>query len=326
MSSPQSPYNPLNRVIEYKDIQAIFTRFGLPGQVRNMNLYRRAFVHRSYTRNHYKQNDGILSSEPPPNCLKLMRKSNERLEFMGDGILECFTKYYLYRRFPKEDEGFMTEKKISIVKNEHLGKLSIAMNLPKWLIISSAEEEANARNNVKKLGCLFEAFLGAVFLDFNGMEIEDSAGMFKHIFHTGPGYEMASVFLTGVFNNIVNWTVILHSIDNYKNILQLMVQRKWKTRPMYITLQSEPIFEIGVFLRLGANDKILDPANATPFEEFGTVDNLSQYYANTGYAFVRLGKASHSVKKKAEQNACRITIDYLENATRCAFSSRTLHE
>ena len=38
--------------------------------------------------------------------------NNERLEFLGDGVLECITKYYLYRRFPKENEGFMTEKKI----------------------------------------------------------------------------------------------------------------------------------------------------------------------------------------------------------------------
>ena len=41
--------------------------------------------------------------------------SYERLEFLGDGVLECITKYYLYRRFPKEDEGFMTEKKIALV-------------------------------------------------------------------------------------------------------------------------------------------------------------------------------------------------------------------
>jgi hypothetical protein len=50
--------------------------------------------------------------------MPLHTKSNERLEFVGDGVLECITKYYLYRRFPKENEGFMTEKKIAIVKDE----------------------------------------------------------------------------------------------------------------------------------------------------------------------------------------------------------------
>ena len=52
--------------------------------------------------------------------MKSKQKSNERLEFLGDGVLECITKYYLYRRFPKENEGFMTEKKIAIVKTKRL--------------------------------------------------------------------------------------------------------------------------------------------------------------------------------------------------------------
>jgi dsRNA-specific ribonuclease len=54
-------------------------------------------------------------SAKPDNCVPLFTKSNERLEF-GDGILECITKYCLYKRFPKENEGFMTEKKIALVK------------------------------------------------------------------------------------------------------------------------------------------------------------------------------------------------------------------
>jgi len=48
-------------------------------------------------------------------------------------VLELITKYYLYRRFPKEDEGFMTEKKIALVKNEHIGKLAYQMKLTNGL-------------------------------------------------------------------------------------------------------------------------------------------------------------------------------------------------
>ena len=94
-------------------------------------------------------------------------KSNERLEFLGDGILEAIVKYYLYRRFPKENEGFMTEKKIALVKNEAIGRLAYEMRLNKWLVISRHAEEKKTRTNLKKLGCLFEAFLGALFLDHN---------------------------------------------------------------------------------------------------------------------------------------------------------------
>ena len=61
----------------------------------------------------------VIIADKPANCMKLRTKSNERLEFLGDGILEAITKYYLYRRFPKENEGFMTEKKIALVKTKY---------------------------------------------------------------------------------------------------------------------------------------------------------------------------------------------------------------
>ena len=60
---------------------------------------------------HLKSNITIVPK--PDDCMKLSTKSNERLEFLGDGVLELITKYYLYKRFPKADEGFMTEKKNS---------------------------------------------------------------------------------------------------------------------------------------------------------------------------------------------------------------------
>jgi hypothetical protein len=92
--------------------------------VNNLELYKRAFVHRSYTKRPHFENllQNITIVEKPADCMALKSKSNERLEFLGDGVLELVTKYYLYRRFPKENEGFMTEKTISIVKIEAIGK------------------------------------------------------------------------------------------------------------------------------------------------------------------------------------------------------------
>ena len=114
------PYNPENVEITLKDIQCILTKYGIPPIIHNIELYKRAFIHRSYTKRPQFENQqqNITIVEKPGNCLPLKSKSNERLEFLGDGILELVTKYYLYRRFPKENEGFMTSKKISIVKNE----------------------------------------------------------------------------------------------------------------------------------------------------------------------------------------------------------------
>ena len=183
-----NPYNPLNTEITLNDVQFILKKYGLPQTVTNMSLYRRAFIHRSYTKRPNVENikQHITIVEKPDNCLPLSTKSNERLEFLGDGILELVTKYYLYRRFPKENEGFMTEKKIAIVKNEAIGKIAMEMKLNNWLILSKHSEEKKIRTNVKKIGCLFEAFLGALFLDFNKVQVKDEDGWFEQMFVTGP--------------------------------------------------------------------------------------------------------------------------------------------
>ena len=111
-----NPYNPFNKEITLNNIQYILSKYGINSNLFNLNLYKRAFIHRSYTKRPALENNllNIKIAEQPYNCLPLSTKSNERLEFIGDGVLECITKYYLYRRFPKADEGFMTEKKNSI--------------------------------------------------------------------------------------------------------------------------------------------------------------------------------------------------------------------
>ena len=156
-----NPYNSNNVEITLNQVQSILTKYGVPGKVHNMSLYKRAFVHKSYTKRPqlYNLQEKITITEQPIDCLPLHTKSNERLEFLGDGVLECITKYYLYRRFPKENEGFMTEKKIALVKNEAIGKLALEMGLHKYYIISKHAEEKKTRTNLKKLGCLFESFL-----------------------------------------------------------------------------------------------------------------------------------------------------------------------
>ena len=191
------PYNPNNIEITLNDVQSILNKYGITAKIHNIDLYKRAFIHKSYTKRPNIENKeaNIKIVNQPNDCLALKTKSNERLEFLGDGVLELITKYNLYRRFPKADEGFMTEKKIALVKNEHIGRLAYEMKLHKWLIISKHAEEKKTRTNLKKLGCLFEAFLGALFLDFNKININDENGWFQNIFQTGPGFQMAQIFV-----------------------------------------------------------------------------------------------------------------------------------
>ena len=222
-----NPYNPLNTKITLSEVQSILTKYGIPGQVDNMSLYERSFVHRSYTKRPNFENiqQNITIVERPSDCMPLSSKSNERLEFLGDGVLECVTKYLLYRRFPKADEGFMTEKKIAIVKNEAIGKIALEMGLHKWLILSKHAEEKKIRTNLKKLGCLFESFIGALFLDFNKVIVKDEDNWFQAMFVTGPGFQMAQKFIENVFEKHIDWVALIQNDDNYKNILQVKIQK-----------------------------------------------------------------------------------------------------
>ena len=197
------PYNPNNVEITLNNVQSILNNYGITAKIHNIDLYKRAFIHKSYTKRPNIENleANIKIVERPVDCLPLKTKSNERLEFLGDGVLELITKYSLYRRFPKADEGFMTEKKIALVKNEHIGRLAYEMKLHKWLIMSKHAEEKKTRTNLKKLGCLFEAFLGALFLDFNNINIKDENGWFENIFQLGPGFQMAQVFIENISIN-----------------------------------------------------------------------------------------------------------------------------
>ena len=311
------PYNTRNKEITLNDVQCILNDHGIHAKVHNLELYKRAFVHRSYTKRpdiENEQND-IKIAPKPGNCLPLKTKSNERLEFIGDGVLELITKYYLYRRYPKADEGFMTEKKIALVKNEHIGKLAYEMRLHPWLIVSRHAEEKNTRTNLKKLGCLFEAFLGALFLDFNKISIYDEHDWFKNVFVTGPGFQMAQIFVESIFEKYVDFVKLVETDDNYKNILQVSIQKEFKTTPEYLELSYDPEtgYHMGVYLCLGTSIHHAEACKATSFVQFGSFENIQKEYLGKDSLLVFLGSATHKIKKKAEQMACAQILDMLES-------------
>lgn len=308
------PYNPDNKEITLSEVQSILKKYGITAKVNNLELYKRAFVHRSYTKRPAVENAeaNVIIVEQPHNCMSLKTKSNERLEFVGDGVLELITKYYLYRRFPKADEGFMTEKKIALVKNEHIGRLAYEMRINKWLILSRNAEEKKTRTNLKKLGCLFEAFLGALFLDFNKISVKDEDGWFQNVFVTGPGFQMAQIFVENIFEQHVDFVKLVETDDNFKNILQVKIQKEFKTTPEYleISYDNDYGYEMGVYLCVGQSIHGVVRASATSFEEFGSFANVHEAL-KTKPVFVFLGKASHKIKKKAEQLACSNVLSLL---------------
>jgi dsRNA-specific ribonuclease len=297
-----NPYNPVNIKITLSEVQSILSKYGLPTTVDNMALYERAFVHRSYTKRPNFENiqQNITIVERPPDCMPLSSKSNERLEFLGDGVLECVTKYLLYRRFPKADEGFMTEKKIAIVKNEAIGKIALEMGLHKWLILSKHAEEKKIRTNLKKLGCLFEAFVGAVFLDFNKTIVTDEFTR-PH----GIGFQIAQTFIENIFEKHIDWVSLICNDDNYKNILQVKIQKEFKVTPHYIEIKNDDNgYEMGVYLCLGQDTYHLKHEHAIPISFFQSYQSIHDYVHQHGKILLFMGHGLHKIKKKAEQLAC----------------------
>lgn len=310
-----NPYNIINKEITLNEVQSILTAYGINTEINNLELYKRAFVHQSYTKRPALENlnANIILSSKPANCLPLKTKSNERMEFVGDGVLELVTKYYLYRRFPKADEGFMTEKKIALVKNEHIGKLAYEMKLHKWVLLSRHAEEKRTRTNLKKLGCLFEAFIGALFLDFNKIEVKDECGWFENVFVTGPGFQMAQIFIENIFEKHVDWMKLIETDDNFKNILQVKIQKEFKITPDYIEIKRDidTGYNMGVYICLGQQIHNLSHNDAIPFTNFGSFEKIHEYIQSNNSVLIFLASAEHKIKKKAEQLACEIALDVL---------------
>jgi len=310
------PYNPLNKQITDNDIQGLLLNYGINVPVFNISLYKRAFIHRSYIKRpeiENKQNNIIIVPKPD-DCLPLYSKSNERLEFVGDGVLECITKYYLYRRFPKENEGFMTEKKIALVKNESIGKMAYEMGMHKWFVLSKHAETKQTRTNLKKLGCLFESFIGALFLDFNKIPVQDDDNWFKYVFLTGPGFQMAQIFIENVFEKHVDWISLIRNDDNFKNILQVKIQKEFKVTPDYLEIEehnTETGYHMGVYLCLGQPIHCVKPDQAISIHKFNNYSEIHQHMSQYNKIFVFLAEGIHKIKKKAEQIACDEAIKHL---------------
>jgi dsRNA-specific ribonuclease len=311
-----NPYNSLNVKITLSEVQSILSKYGLPTTIDNIALYERAFVHRSYTKRPSFENiqQNITIVERPSDCMPLSSKSNERLEFLGDGVLECVTKYLLYRRFPKADEGFMTEKKIAIVKNEAIGKIALEMGLHKWLIISKHAEEKKIRTNLKKLGCLFESFIGALFLDFNKVVVKDDENWFQNMFVTGPGFQMAQKFIENVFEKHIDWVALIQNDDNYKNILQVKIQKEFKVTPHYLEIEHdiELGYKMGVYICLGQAIHNVSHKDAVDFSFFKNFKAVQDFILENNKVLIFMGEGQHKIKRKAEQIACNEALNFLE--------------
>ncbi len=93
------------------------------------------------------------------------RKSNERLEFLGDAILEFVVSSEIYNKFPDQEEGFLTALRANLVNTVNLSKVALKLNLGDRLFLSKGEEDTGGRTNQSILADTVEAIIGGLYLD-----------------------------------------------------------------------------------------------------------------------------------------------------------------
>jgi len=191
------PYNPSNRILTNDDLSKILGKY-IP--INDINIFRNAFVHRSYcTRKNENYINGNVKC--PKDCLPLQEESNERLEFLGDAVLNLIIGKYLYERFPDENEGFLTKMRTKLVNGSMLAHLASILNLSSYIIVSKQVEDSNGRNNKNIMEDCFEALLGAMLLDSN-MNIL-------------PVYDWLTTFI----EENVDFSELITSNTNFKDIV-----------------------------------------------------------------------------------------------------------
>lgn len=169
-------------------------------EIHNLSLYKNALVHKS--------------------LYKLTQTSNERLEFLGDSVVNLIVAEYLYSKYPTENEGFLTKLRTKLVNRYTLCKFSTCVGLNNIVLLCKRIDTDEGRTNIKILEDVFEAFVGAMFLDL--------------------GLDACKKFVIHVIEHNINFYEILID-DNYKDILLRYTQKYNMSLPEYsLILQNGP--------------------------------------------------------------------------------------
>jgi ribonuclease-3 len=185
---------------------------------RDPALLQQALTHRSYL--------GANGSD--------LNTSNERMEFLGDSVLELVVNEYLYARYPDLQEGELTKMKSLLVSRGILSNQAREMGLGRFIFLSDAEQDSGGRERPSILADAFEAVVGSIYLD--------------------GGLESARGFLRQRLLTAAQGILGDRKFTNYKSLLQEFVQSEFKTYPRYrISAQSGPdhrkIFTVDVSVK-----------------------------------------------------------------------------
>jgi len=164
-------------------------------------------------------------------------EDNERLEFLGDAVLELVVSDFLYRNYPDLREGEMTTLRATLANTVSLLESANKLGINNYLLLSKGEAK-NLASNSNILANALEAIIGAIYLD--------------------QGYQAAENFIKENILSKLKSISSIESIKDPKSLFQEIIQGKYGITPHYQTLESwgpdhDKMFKVGVFL----NDKII---------------------------------------------------------------------
>ncbi|PIQ79135.1 ribonuclease III [Candidatus Peregrinibacteria bacterium CG11_big_fil_rev_8_21_14_0_20_41_10] len=166
-------------------------------------LYLCCFTHRSYVNE---------SEEKEPVA------DNERLEYLGDAVLEMTTTDHLFNNYPEQQEGELTALRAALVKGEHLAEVAHKLDLGKYLRLSKGEEASGGRQKNYILANTVEALIGAIYID--------------------QGYNVAKKFIEENILNNLDQLVSEGAHRDAKSLLQEFSQEKFGVTPHYVVLKE----------------------------------------------------------------------------------------
>jgi dsRNA-specific ribonuclease len=189
-------------------------------KVNDISLYIGAFMHKSFMMTNGDSSDDDCDCVIDKNDLPPMR-SNERLEFLGDSVLNMVSAEYIFEKFPNKQEGFMTKLRTKLVRDTQLAHLGYSLGFNKWLLISNHIERSGGRNNDRLVEDIYESFLGALYKDL--------------------GFQITRDFIFRCFDKYIDVRSLAYTNDNYKDTLLRFFQVNGWVHPKYITvLQKGP--------------------------------------------------------------------------------------
>lgn len=264
-------------------------------KINNINLYQTAMTHPYYIYDSINSDRIIkltkemkiseISNIDMKNCVPLQKESYERMEFLGDAIIHSILADYLYIRYNDKNEGFLTKMRIKIENGKVLSNLCRKIGLVDYVLLPRFMELNDERkNSISIFEDVFEAFIGALFVD------------------TNSNYTICRKFIIAIIESEIDFVNLIISENNYKDILLKYHHKKNYSDPIYFNASIE-------------DTKSEKSSSSKTSDEKNKKFKMGIYYFDKDGIKKIIAYGYGVSKKKGEQNAAKNALKYYKVAT-----------